>query len=87
MEKSGNNFHDSATGYYGIWKLPFIPVLSNIQQSLHLSYEETGLILSVFSIPAALIIPFLGFLSDRFTRKQVILSSFSSSDDWIDYFV
>lgn len=52
-----------------------IPILPNLEESLYLSHAETSLILTVFNIPAALIIPFVGFYSDRYGRKNLILSS------------
>ncbi|WP_243290572.1 MFS transporter [Bacillus sp. FJAT-47783] len=52
-----------------------IPILPNLEHSLSLSHAETSLILTVFNIPAALIIPFVGFYSDRYGRKNLIISS------------
>lgn len=52
-----------------------IPLLPSIQKSLHLSGVQTSLILSVFSIPAALCIPGVGILSDRYGRKKLIMYS------------
>ncbi|WP_158598212.1 MFS transporter [Falsibacillus albus] len=49
-----------------------IPILPSIQSSLNLSASQTGVILSSFSLPAAVIIPFVGFLSDRLGRKKMI---------------
>ncbi len=50
-----------------------IPVLPEIKQAFHLSDFKLGLIISLFSIPAGLIIPLAGYLSDRFGRKKVII--------------
>ncbi|MCD7033087.1 MFS transporter [Metabacillus sp. GX 13764] len=50
-----------------------IPLLPQYEGELKLSSHEASLILSMFSVPAALIIPFAGFLSDRYGRKRVIL--------------
>lgn len=52
-----------------------IPILPDLEQSLKLTATETSLILSVFNIPAALVIPFVGFFSDRYGRKKIILFS------------
>ncbi|MDQ0213887.1 ACDE family multidrug resistance protein [Oikeobacillus pervagus] len=52
-----------------------IPILPDMQSELHLTEKESGYILSFFSFPAAIIIPFIGFLSDRFGRKILILLS------------
>lgn len=52
-----------------------IPLLPNIQQSLDLNELQTGFILSAFTIPAAILIPIAGILSDRYGRKKLILIS------------
>jgi len=52
-----------------------IPILPNIEQALHISPTESTLILTMFNIPAAFIIPIVGFFSDRFGRKILILIS------------
>jgi MFS transporter, ACDE family, multidrug resistance protein len=49
-----------------------IPVLPNIGKELHVSVIQVGLLITVFSIPAGLVIPFAGMLSDRFGRKKVM---------------
>lgn len=50
-----------------------IPVLPKMQSELDVSQFKVSLIISVFSIAAAVSIPILGYLSDRFSRKAVIL--------------
>jgi ACDE family multidrug resistance protein len=50
-----------------------IPVLTDIKRELNITSLEANLILSYFSFSAALIIPFLGFVSDRIGRKKVII--------------
>ncbi|MGG3985796.1 MFS transporter [Heyndrickxia faecalis] len=50
-----------------------IPVLPKMQSELHLTSFQASLTISVFSIVAAVFIPVLGYLSDRFSRKAVIL--------------
>lgn len=52
-----------------------IPVLTDIKSALDLSDFEVSLIITLFSVPAGLIIPLAGFLSDRFGRKVVIAPS------------
>src|SRR5690625_6380671 len=37
---------------------------------------QVSLTITVFSISAAILIPFVGYLSDRFSRKAVIIPSF-----------
>jgi ACDE family multidrug resistance protein len=52
-----------------------IPVLTEIKNALKLSGFETSLIITLFSVPAGIIIPLAGFLSDRFGRKIIIAPS------------
>lgn len=52
-----------------------IPVLPAIKNALNLTQFEISLIITLFSIPAGLIIPLAGFLSDRYGRKVVIAPS------------
>lgn len=52
-----------------------IPVLPDIRNALNLTPLQVSLFISLFSIPAGLIIPLAGFLSDRYGRKVVIIPS------------
>jgi len=52
-----------------------IPVLPKMKTELDISQFQTSLIISVFSISAAIMIPILGYLSDRFSRKAVVIPS------------
>ena len=49
-----------------------IPVLPAMQDALNLTLFKVGIIITAFSIPAGLVIPVGGYLSDRFGRKRVI---------------
>ncbi len=49
-----------------------IPVLPSIQKELHVNLVQVGLLITVFSVPAGIIIPFAGMLSDRIGRKKVM---------------
>lgn len=49
-----------------------IPVLPSIQKELHLNVVKVGLLITVFSIPAGIVIPFAGIISDRIGRKKVM---------------
>ncbi|WP_374054316.1 MFS transporter [Rossellomorea sp. FM04394] len=49
-----------------------IPILPSIEADLHLNSGWSGFILSSFTIPAAVVIPFVGLLSDRYGRKRLI---------------
>lgn len=50
-----------------------IPVLPAMAKSLKVSQMQISMIITMFSVPAGLVIPFAGFLSDRFGRKKVII--------------
>ncbi|WP_256242377.1 MFS transporter [Bacillus sp. V3B] len=50
-----------------------IPILPKMKAELDISQFQTSLIISVFSISAAIMIPLLGYLSDRFSRKAVVI--------------
>jgi ACDE family multidrug resistance protein len=52
-----------------------IPVLPEIKSYFNLTDFNLSLMITLFSIPAGLIIPLAGFLSDRFGRKAVIIPS------------
>lgn len=50
-----------------------IPVLPAIQKALHRSLFQVGLLITVFSVAAGLVIPIGGYLSDRYGRKLVMI--------------
>ncbi len=50
-----------------------IPILPQMKEELGLTPLQTSMTITVFSIAAAIFIPVLGYLSDRFSRKVVIL--------------
>ncbi|MDI6709390.1 MAG: MFS transporter [Bacillota bacterium] len=50
-----------------------IPILPQMQRSLDLTSLQTSLVITLFSVPAGLTIPFSGFLSDCLGRKKVII--------------
>jgi len=52
-----------------------IPILPQMKQELNISQFQVSLIITLFSFSAAVIIPFSGFLSDRYGRKKVIIPS------------
>lgn len=52
-----------------------IPVLPAMGSAMNLTPAQTGLIITAFSVPAAVFIPFAGFLADRFGRKTVMVPS------------
>ncbi|GGB31431.1 putative MFS-type transporter YitG [Lentibacillus populi] len=52
-----------------------IPMLPEMKASLKLSQMQVSLTITVFSIAAAILIPIIGYLSDRFSRKIIIVPS------------
>ncbi|WP_188454803.1 MFS transporter [Virgibacillus oceani] len=52
-----------------------IPVLPVIEKEIDITPFQSGLIISVYSFIAILLIPFAGYLSDRIGRKKVIIPS------------
>ncbi len=49
-----------------------VPVLPKMMHVMHLSLFQVGLVITVFSIPAGIVIPIAGAVSDRVGRKVVI---------------
>jgi len=49
-----------------------IPILPTMKAKLDLTAFQTSFVITAFSIAAGLVIPFAGYLSDRFNRKLVI---------------
>ena len=49
-----------------------IPILPQMKEALNISQLEVGLVITLFSVPAGLTIPFAGLLSDRLSRKWII---------------
>ncbi|MEG6522172.1 MFS transporter [Desulfotomaculum sp. 1211_IL3151] len=50
-----------------------IPVMPQMAKSLNVSQMQISLLITLFSVPAGIVIPFAGFLSDRFGRKKIII--------------
>lgn len=50
-----------------------IPILPDMAKALKVTQFQTSLIITLFSVTAGLFIPILGYLSDRFTRKAIII--------------
>lgn len=52
-----------------------VPVLPTMKAKLGLTQFQTSLTITVFSLAAGIIIPLVGYLSDRFGRKWIIVPS------------
>lgn len=52
-----------------------IPIFPAMKSALKLSQMQVSLTITVFSIAAAIFIPIFGYLSDRFSRKAIIIPS------------
>lgn len=50
-----------------------VPVLPVMQRELGISKFQSSLIISIFSLAAGIFIPVIGYLSDRFGRKVIIV--------------
>ncbi|WP_106767593.1 MFS transporter [Paenibacillus faecalis] len=50
-----------------------VPVLPEMQRELGISKFQSSLIISIFSLAAGLFIPLIGYLSDQFGRKIIIV--------------
>jgi len=49
-----------------------IPVLPEIKRAIHIDQFRVGLLITAFSVPAGIVIPFAGILSDQIGRKKVM---------------
>lgn len=52
-----------------------VPVLPTMESQLGISQFQSSLIITVFSFAAGVIIPLVGYLSDRYGRKMIIVPS------------
>ena len=50
-----------------------IPILPQMSKELGISQFQVSLVITAFSVAAAISIPILGYLSDRFSRKAIII--------------
>lgn len=50
-----------------------VPILPDMQKELGISQFQSSLVITLFSVTAGVFIPVIGYLSDRFGRKPVIL--------------
>jgi ACDE family multidrug resistance protein len=52
-----------------------VPILPDMQEKLGISKFQSSLVITLFSLSAGLFIPVIGYLSDRFGRKAIIIPS------------
>jgi ACDE family multidrug resistance protein len=52
-----------------------IPVFPDMQRALEISKLQAGLTITLFSLPAGIVIPIMGFLCDKIGRKKIIVPS------------
>jgi MFS transporter, ACDE family, multidrug resistance protein len=52
-----------------------IPVLPTAEEALNVNSFQVSLLITLFSIPAAIVIPVAGVLADRIGRKQIVFYS------------
>ncbi len=50
-----------------------VPILPDMQRELHISDFKSSLVITLFSVTAGVFIPVVGYLSDRFGRKAIII--------------
>ncbi|MFC5700416.1 MFS transporter [Cohnella faecalis] len=50
-----------------------VPILPTLKRQFGISQFQTSLVISLFSVAAGLIIPVAGYLSDRYSRKKVMI--------------
>lgn len=80
----GSSSKSHALKLYVLCTVPFImvlgnsmliPVLPKMMKVMHLTLFQVGLVITIFSIPAGIIIPVAGALSDRIGRKIIMAPS------------
>ncbi len=51
------------------------PAFPSIEKALHISAQDVGLLITVFTLPGVLLTPVLGVLADRLGRKKILIPS------------
>ncbi|ANE48286.1 MFS transporter [Paenibacillus swuensis] len=52
-----------------------VPILPQLERELGVSQFQSSLVITLFSVTAGLFIPIAGYMSDRFSRKAIIIPS------------
>ncbi|MBP3731200.1 MAG: MFS transporter [Mailhella sp.] len=52
-----------------------LPTLPFLMEDLHISPLQMGMMISLYALPGALILPFYGVISDRLGRRRLLLAS------------
>lgn len=76
MEKRQRKLCFLVLGIPFVWALSnsmLMPVLPTVQQQANISKVQASLLITVLSIPAGLVLPFAGMLSDRYGRLAVLV--------------
>ncbi|PWK14329.1 MFS transporter [Tumebacillus permanentifrigoris] len=80
MEKTGSKIH--FLPLFALATVPLImvlgnsmliPILPTMQETIGITKNQSSLVITMFSVPAGVIIPLAGFLSDRYSRKVIIV--------------
>ena len=50
-----------------------IPIFPELSEALNVSRDKIGLLITVFSLPGAILAPVIGILADRWGRKKILL--------------
>lgn len=83
-KKNGGKSKGSFWEFFAIASIPLVlvlgnsmlvPILPDMERELGISQFQSSLVITLFSVSAGLVIPFSGYLSDRFSRKAVIIPS------------
>lgn len=83
-KKSGNKSGAKWLAYVSLASVPLVlvlgnsmlvPILPQLAEKLAISTFQASLVITLFSVSAGIVIPISGYLSDRYSRKAVILPS------------
>ena len=66
-----------STTFVGLLAVPIVgPALSAIQSELGIGHRDIGwMVMSSYTFPALIVVPFTGYLADQFGKKTVLVPS------------